>query len=148
MTPDVRLVDASVTTDLRRAVLRPAWAPGSVMHGDDDPGALHVAAVSQDGRVVGACVLLPNAYPARPDLTNAWQLRGMATAAGQRGAGIGAAMIAGSITAVAERGATLLWCKARETAVAFYRRHGFTVDSETYFEPQTGLLHRDMSRLL
>lgn len=142
----VELVDPAHTTELRRAVLRPHWDVGTPMHGDDLPAALHVAAL--DGEtVVGACVLQHAAYPHR-DEPDAWQLRGMATAEDRRGSGIGALVIAGAVAAVAERGGRLLWCKARVVAVTFYERNGFTVDTDTYVEPQTGLPHRDMFRRL
>ena len=142
----VELVDPARTTELRRAVLRPQWDVGTPMPGDDLPDALHVAAL--DGAtVLGACVLRPADYPHR-DEPDAWQLRGMATAEGRRSSGIGALVVTGAVAAVTERGARLLWCKARVVAVAFYERHGFTVDTDTYVEPETGLPHRDMFRLL
>jgi GNAT superfamily N-acetyltransferase len=141
----VELVDAAVTTELRRAVLRPLWAPGTSMIGDDDPHARHVAALDDDGRAIGACVLFRNPYPVRPDATDVWQLRGMATTAELRGQGVGAAVLFAAIDTVRAQGARLLWCKARLTAVPFYERSGFTADTDVYIEPVTTLPHRDMS---
>ena len=139
-------VEAARTTDLRRAVLRPRWAPGTPMHGDDLPDAVHIGAVD-DGAVVGACVLRAAPYP-HGDEPGAWQLRGMATADGRRGQGIGAAVLDAAAKAVRARGGTFLWCKAREVAVPFYERNGFTVGSERYIEPETELPHHDMFRRL
>lgn len=142
----VAVVDAAVTTELRRAVLRPHWAVGTPMHGDDLLDALHVAALDGDDPV-GACVLVAAPYPHR-ELPDPWQLRGMATAEGRRGQGIGALVLAGAVDAVRARGGGSIWCKARVVALGFYERHGFTVDTDVYVEPQTGLPHRDMYRVL
>lgn len=114
------------------------------MHGDADPDAVHIAALDED-RVVGACVLLAQRCPHHPDVGEAWQLRGMATAEDHRGEGIGSVVLAEAVAAVRRCGGTLLWCKARVTAADFYARHGFVVDSEDYVEPETRLGHRDMS---
>ena len=146
MSVRVELVGASVTTELRRAVLRPAWAPGSTMPGDADPAALHVAALGEDDAVLGGCVLFPARCPHHPDVADSWQLRGMATADGHRGAGVGAAVLAGAVEVIRDRGAGLLWCKARVTAAEFYAAHGFAIDGADYLEPETGVDHRDMSR--
>lgn len=142
----VAVVDAAVTTELRRAVLRPQWAVGTPMHGDDLPEAVHVAALDGD-EAVGACVLVAAPYPHRA-LPDPWQLRGMATAERRRGQGIGALVLAGAVDAVRARGGRTIWCKARVAALRFYQRNGFTVDTDVYVEPQTGLPHRDMYRAL
>ncbi len=112
------------------------------MHGDDLPDAVHVAAL-EDGSAVGACVLQPAGYPHRAE-PGSWQLRGMATADGRRGSGIGALVIGGAVDVVTGRGGQFLWCKARAVAIAFYERNGFVVDTSEYVEPETGLPHRDM----
>ena len=138
----VELVKGVVTSDLRRAVLRPTWAPGTPMHGDGQPGVLHVAARTQpDGAVIGACVLLPAPYPLRPDAPGAWQLRGMATAPDWQRRGVGGAVLARALTELEQRGAELVWCQARETAVEFYARQGFTDEGEPFHHAETGIVH-------
>lgn len=139
-------VDASVTTELRRAVLRPMRPPGWVMPGDDQPDAVHVAVFDEDGTVIGACVVFADPCPHHPDAPAPWHLRGMATDAQKRGLGVGALVLAAAIDAVRRRDGSLLWCKARVTAAGFYAAHGFHVDGDDYVEPHTGLPHRDMSR--
>jgi GNAT superfamily N-acetyltransferase len=144
----VEVADAADTTELRRSVLRPAWAPGTPMPGDDDPAFVHLAARDQDGRVVGACVLLARTCPAAPDRTPAWQLRGMATAADVRGRGIGTAVVEAAAQEASSRGGVLLWCEARETAISFYAAHGFTGTGEPYAHAETRLPHLMMLREL
>src|SRR5689334_12784475 len=145
----VELVKGVVTSDLRRAVLRPAWAPGTPMHGDGQPGVLHVAARAQPGSaVIGACVLLPAPYPLRPDAPGAWQLRGMATAPDWQRRGVGMAVLARALTELEQRGAELVWCQARETALEFYARYGFTAEGDRFDHAETGIVHQLMWRLV
>lgn len=142
------VVTAALTAELRRAVLRPSWPVGARMHGDDDPAAVHIAALDEDGGVVGACVLLPAHYPPRPDAPGTWQLRGMATAAGRRGQGIGAAVLGEAERLARTSGVRLLWCQARDTAIAFYARHGFVPEGERFTHAETGIMHQLMHREL
>jgi GNAT superfamily N-acetyltransferase len=144
----VEVADAAATTELRRAVLRPDWAPGSAMPGDDDATFVHLAARDEDGRVVGACVLLPRPCPAAPGRTPAWQLRGMATAADARGQGIGTAVVEAAVREATDRGGALLWCEARESAIGFYAAHGFTGTGARYAHAETGRPHLMMLREL
>jgi GNAT superfamily N-acetyltransferase len=143
----VELVDAARTSELRRAVLRPGWPVGSVMPGDSEPGVLHLAAL-QDGDAVSACVLFPKPYPVRPEVPDAWQLRGMATADRLRGTGIGAQLLDAAAGEVRRRGGRLLWCHARVPALRFYERCGFVVDSDEFVPAETGVPHRTMYREL
>jgi predicted GNAT family N-acyltransferase len=62
----------------------------------------------------------------------------MATDPEVRGAGFGAALLAGCLDAVAEAGGSELWCNARMTAVGFYRRAGFEVVSDEFDVPGIG----------
>ena len=143
----VAVVDAAVTTELRRAVLRPSWAVGTPMAGDDDRAAVHVAGF--DGaQVVAAAVLFPRAYPLRPHVPAAWQLRGMATAADRQGQGMGGAVLHGALDELVGRGARLVWCEARISAQRFYERHGFRAEGEQFVTPQSGLPHFFMWREL
>nr|WP_204331729.1 GNAT family N-acetyltransferase [Geodermatophilus sabuli] len=121
----VEQVPVDVVLPLRSAVLRnggPAGTPG-----DDDPATLHLAARRHDGAVVGVVRLAAAPCPWRPDARAPWQLRGMATDPAVRGTGAGRALVEAGLALVADRGADLVWCNARETAVGFYERMGFTV---------------------
>jgi predicted GNAT family N-acyltransferase len=146
MTIAVRVVDGAATRELRRAVLRPAWPVGSVMHGDDNPAALHLAAMDADDRLIGSCVLLPRPYALLPEQDAAWQLRGMATVPERRGQGVGAAVVTRALAEISLRGGRLVWCEARIAAVDFYRRHDFTVDGPEFEHAETGIPHFPMSR--
>lgn len=116
------------------------------MHGDDDPAAVHLAALDDDGTLVGACLLLQRPYRNRPDQPDTWQLRGMATADGRRGQGIGTAVLATALDELRDRAATVVWCEARVSAVDFYAAHRFVIDSDVYLHSETGIPHRLMYR--
>lgn len=137
--------DAATTRALRRAVLRPSWPENAAMHGDDNPDAIHLAAFNRD-ELVAACLILPHAFPQRPDEGNAWQLRGMATAPGYRSRGIGAQLLARAVDAAESRGGHLLWCEARTSAMRFYAKHGFTVVGAEYLHSESGIPHHLMVR--
>ncbi len=142
----VAVVDAAVTRELRRSVLRPTWPVGSPM-GSDVDDAVHLAAV--DGtEVVGACVLLARPYPLQPGTPLAWQLRGMVTALHRRGQGIGAVVLARAVDELITRRARLVWCDARTSARRFYEQHGFVAEGDEMVQAETGLPHFRMYREL
>lgn len=131
----VDVVPAEATYPLRAAVLRPGggeitWA------GDEDPATFHLAARAE-GRLVGVVRFSPAACPWQA-ATAPWQLRGMATDAAVRGAGVGRAMVADGLARVAARGGDLVWCDARVTAAGFYERMGFTVVTGEFDKPGIG----------
>jgi predicted GNAT family N-acyltransferase len=118
------------------------------MHGDDNADAVHLAAFDDGGTVVGCCLILPRDFPLRPDDAGAWQLRGMATAAGQQGQGIGAGVLARAFDEARRRGGRLVWCEARVTAVAFYRQHGLQPVGGEFQHAESGIPHQRMWREL
>lgn len=143
----VRVVDGEATRELRRVVLRPSWPVGSAMHGDDDPTAVHLAAV-EGPEIVGACVLLARAYPLRAELPSGWQLRGMAIAADRQRRGIGGHLLAAAFSEIGRRGGRLIWCDARIAAAPFYAQHGFVAEGAEFPQAETGLPHVRMWREL
>jgi predicted GNAT family N-acyltransferase len=145
---EIRIVDGAATKDLRRAVLRPTWPVGSPMHGDENPDAVHFAAVEDDGAIVGTCLILPRPFPPRPEQTGAWQLRGMATAPGRRSQGIGARIMAAAVAEAKRRGGRLIWCDARTTAVPFYQAQGFVAEGAEFLHEESGIPHYQMWRMI
>jgi predicted GNAT family N-acyltransferase len=139
---DIRVeqVAAEKTYPLRNRVLRPylSLAEMRPQPGELDSGTAHLAAVTPDGEVVGTAVLLRDPFQLMPERTDAWRLRGMATADGLRGRGIGEAVLGQAIRHVAEHGGGLLWCNARVPARRFYERAGFAAVGAEWDEPQIG----------
>lgn len=128
-------------------MLRPNWPLGSPMHGDENPDAVHIAAFA-DNNLVGCCLILPRAYPNRPNDPDGWQLRGMATAPQHQRAGIGGHVIGAAIAEAKQRAGRLIWCDARTTAVPFYRKHGFATEGDEFLHAESGIPHYRMWRMI
>jgi thiamine transport system ATP-binding protein len=146
--PAIRVVEigASETHELRRRVLREGTPSDSVqLPGDEDPVTAHLAAVDAAGRVVGVATLVDVPCEQRPGVP-ARQLRGMAVDPAWQGHGVGRDLL----TRLAERaraeGAGVLWANARDSALAFYRRNGFTVTGEGFVTEDTALPHHRVVR--
>jgi predicted GNAT family N-acyltransferase len=132
----VRRATAAEIIDLRHAILR-AGLPRdtAIFPGDEKPEAIHVVAETSDGRIVGCVTLHPSTWKGEP----AWQLRGMATHAVVRGAGVGRAMLS-YVDQQVRSGSDVrqMWCNARVPAAGFYERAGWMVKSEPFEIPTAG----------
>ena len=75
------------------------------------------------------------------------QLRGMAVDPAHRAHGVGGQLLAAGVARAFAGGATCVWANARDSALEFYRRHGFEVVGEGFVTPDTGLPHHRIRRL-
>src|ERR1700712_218433 len=117
---------------------------GAEQPGEDQSGVVHLGAY-EGAELLSACLIFPELCPWLPD-ERAWRLRGMATDPRRRGSGAGTAVLREASRIAAEDGASLLWCLARETAVGFYLRHGWTT-FQTVFDTDLGPHQRMWLRL-
>ena len=130
-------IDAGQTHDLRRRVLRDGRPEADVdFPGDRVPGAIHLGVLDDDGALVGVASLSPEPTPHRPG-RRAVRLRGMAVDPGHRGTGAGSALLAAVVERARLAGYAVLWANARDSALAFYERRGWTVVGE-------GFVHVDL----
>jgi ribosomal protein S18 acetylase RimI-like enzyme len=132
----IEQVDAVATHALRAQELRQGRPPE--IDGDDAPYALHLAARLDGDEIVGVVRFHPRDCPWRPG-EGSWQLRGMATDPRVRGLGVGRALVAEGLIRVSQRGGDLVWCDARQAAVGFYERIGFTAVTDWYDLRPVGL---------
>lgn len=127
------------TLALRQRVLRPHETLAQLrVAGDDGPRSLHVVARTADGTVVGTASVWPEAAPWDTGGAAAWRLRGMATAEGWRGAGVGGRLLDAVIDHVAAHGGGVFWCNARIPAQRFYERAGLVTRGEPWDDPDIG----------
>ena len=127
---------------LRLAVLRDGTISQNPRYDEDDlEGTVHFAVRDQKtGELVGTSTWLPR--PWRDDPTaSAMQLRGMAVAHSVQGRGLGGIMLATGIQHAKKYGSKYVWARARDSALHFYERHGFTEVGEGFIDEATGLSH-------
>jgi len=142
---DLSVVDiaASETYPLRLEVLRNDTPSRDVAFDVDDlPGTFHLG-VHDGARLVAVSTWTPRRHRDEP----AVQLRGMATLPSMQGQGIGAILLEAGCARAAVV-APLIWARARDTAIEFYLRHGFTIDGEGFVDESTGKPHHVITRRL
>lgn len=94
---------------------------------------LHLAAWAGE-RVVGCVSVMPRPYQGQPG----WQVRGMAVDEGWQFRGIGRRLLGEAERRARQVRPDRLWCNARVTAIPFYQRQGWQVDSEPFDVPTAG----------
>ena len=134
---EVRRISSAAVRPLRHLVLRPGRPfEESAFPGDGAPGAAHFGAY-RAGELLAVATLLDAPHPERAGL-RACQVRGMASHPSVRGLGFGAAVLAACVAEARARGAALVWCNAREAALAFYESAGFVATGERFEIPGIG----------
>ncbi len=83
-----------------------------------------------------------------PDLVgeSALQLKGMAVDESLQGTGVGVQIIAAGLALATERGVSIVWARARDSALGFYLRCGFTEIGPGYIDEPTGMPHHNVYR--
>lgn len=104
------------------------------------PGDTVAVTLDADGELLGAARLLGATGEAER------QARQVAVASSAQGRGVGAALMAAVERRAADEGANAVWLHARDTAIAFYERHGYECVSETFVSELTGIPHRTMRK--
>jgi GNAT superfamily N-acetyltransferase len=77
---------------------------------------------------------------------SALQLKGMAVDESLQGTGVGVQMIAAGLSLATERGVSVIWARARDSALGFYLRCGFTEIGPGYIDEPTGMPHHNVYR--
>lgn len=133
---------------LRLEVLRAGMVNQTVhFDGDDDPTTIHLGAFDQDQNNVGVSTWMQRPFPLAEE-HKALQLRGMATAVNVQGKGIGALLLVAGQSHGREIGAHLIWANARDAALHFYNRHGYSTVGEGFIETVTQLPHHKVVKYL
>lgn len=145
MLPELVELRPEDTHPLRRRVLRDGTASDEVVFEGDTLDTTFHLGLRVDGEIVAVSTWLARQYPDRPG-EPAYQLRGMAIQPGRRGQGLGAHLLATGLERCRAAGATLVWARARDSALPFYERHGFVSVGSGYVDLTTGLPHHDIVR--
>lgn len=135
---------AAETYALRRAVLRDGDPDAPVAFAEDDwPGVVHLG-LRRSADIIAVSTWIPRAHG---DIDGI-QLRGMATATHLQGTGAGGMLLEAGCAQIGPTGVALVWARARDAALAFYLRHGFTVDGAGFIDATTKLPHHIVLRRL
>jgi predicted GNAT family N-acyltransferase len=141
----IRQVDIEDVLDLRMAVLRAGTPSTNPRYPEDgSPDSVHLAALL-DGEVIATSTWLPRPW-INDTTVPATQLRGMAVAVAHQGSGIGGKLLHAGVDLATDQGSHYVWARARDTAIYFYERHGFSVVGDQFMDEATGVGHHLMVR--
>lgn len=128
---------------LRMSVLRDGTPSRDPCYEQDDlDGTVHLAVRDYDneGEIIATSTWHPRPLPHDPSVP-AVQLRGMAVAKHVQGRGLGGVVLRAGIDHARALGAQYVWARARDSALYFYERHGFTVVGDGFVDEATGFGH-------
>ena len=147
MTYTVTSVGLTDIMQLRVAVLRKGTPATDCNYPEDTyPDVVHFGII-HEGTAIATSSWFMKECPEKPGVT-AMQLKGMAVAENLQGAGIGALLIDAGVALAKERGATIAWARARDSAMGFYERLGFTSTGEGFIDGPTAMPHHIVVRSL
>ncbi len=119
----VQLSDTE-TLPIRQAVLWPD-KPQSFCQIAGDEDAMHFGVINDNNLVCVASIYL-NGETAR--------LRKFATLQNYQKQGIGSSLIKHILSTLPSSGVSHLWCDVRESAIIFYKKFGFEIDSDKFYK--------------
>jgi len=144
----IRAMNFLEVRPLRLEVLRAGMANQSVeFDGDDEATTVHLGAFDETEVNIGVSSWMQRPFQPEPDL-KALQLRGMATAVHLQRHGVGALLLEAGLNHAQENGFAVIWANARDAALNFYNRHGYTTVGEGFIESVTQLPHHKVVKYL
>ncbi len=147
MTYTVSEVALTDVMQLRIAVLREGTPATDCNYPEDSyPDVVHFGIV-HEGTAIATSSWFMKECPEKPGIT-AMQLKGMAVAGHLQGEGLGALLVEAGIALAIERGATIAWARARDSALGFYERLGFVSTGDGFMDGPTAMLHHIVVRTL
>jgi len=147
VTYTVTSVGLSDIMQLRVAVLRKDTPATDCNYPEDAyPDIVHFG-IMHEGVAIATSSWFMKECPEKPSVA-AMQLKGMAVAAELQGAGLGALLIDAGVELANERGATIAWARARDSALGFYERLGFASTGAGFMDGPTAMPHHIVVRTL
>ena len=126
--------------DLRVRVLRKGTPFTHANYPEDEYADAVNFCIVREGRPVATSTWFAKECPEVPG-TPAVQLKGMAVDDDLQGAGLGALLINRGLDHARSLGASLVWARARDSALYFYERRGFEVRGEGFMDEPTAMPH-------
>lgn len=136
---EVRIISAQETRPLRHLVLWPhiEKAEDCVIDIDTREDAIHIGAFEND-QLISVCSLFELSSQ-RINQAKQYRLRAMATHPNFRGMNAGKRVVQFALELTRNKGFDVLWCDARQVALGFYEKMGFSLIDEWYEVPKIGL---------
>lgn len=131
--------------DLRVRVLRKGTPATHANYPEDQYDDVVHLAIRVDGDVVATSTWFSKECPELPG-QSAVQLKGMAVDDSLQTTGYGRALIKAGMLLALERQATLVWARARDSAVGFYEKCGFRVVGDGFIDEPTAMPHHIVVR--
>lgn len=132
---------------LRVAILRKGTPATDCNYPEDKyPDVVHFA-IFHEGTAIATSSWFMSECPEKTGEI-AMQLKGMAVAENLQGAGLGALLIRAGLELAKERGATIAWARARDSAMGFYERLGFVSTGDGFIDGPTAMPHHIVVRVL
>ncbi|MDQ7917489.1 GNAT family N-acetyltransferase [Mesonia sp. MT50] len=126
MNIEIKEVDVAVVLSIRQEVLRNGKPIRMCkMQGDELPSSIHLG-LFYENKLAGITSLMVEAHPEFPDLSQL-RLRGMAVLPEFQKKKLGKLLMEEAISVSQKKHADILWFNAREAAVGFYEKFGFSV---------------------
>ncbi|MDM5248214.1 GNAT family N-acetyltransferase [Lysinibacillus sp. G4S2] len=135
---DIRKIEPELTYNIRQAVLRPLQPVEDSMYDTDHTeNAFHVGAFYQ-ARLISVATFVIDKNP-NFSLKKQYRLRQMATLEEFRNLSAGSSIVKFAENIIKEHNSDLIWCKARVSAVEYYKKLGFKAYGEVFDYPPIGL---------
>lgn len=135
---------------LRVRVLRKDTPATHAHYPEDEYDDVVHLGIMHDDTVIATSTWFSKECPERTG-ENAMQLKGMAVDDTLQTSGLGKQLIDTGVQLAQQNKAQVVWARARDTAVGFYEKCGFSVVGEGFIDEPTGMPHhivvRDITRL-
>jgi predicted GNAT family N-acyltransferase len=125
---------------LRVRVLRKGTPATHAHYPEDEYDDVVHFGIVHDGAVIATSTWFTKECPERVG-ANAMQLKGMAVDNALQTSGLGRQLIHAGIQLAQHKNAQVVWARARDTAVGFYKKCGFTVVGDGFIDEPTGMPH-------
>ena len=132
----IKQITAAETYPLRIEILRNGKAINYHFVGDNRKTTIHLGAYVNH-KCIAIVSLISNPNKSFSNLS-IYQLRGMGVAKSYQKQGIGKLLIVESLKVLKINECELIWCNAREIALSFYKKMGFSIKGKKFQIPGVG----------